>query len=68
MRTNQVEVEAAKEQVNKITHGLDDFMLKPERVEGEALLDHMVQFRKRNNERDRITKLLVHLFTRMSKV
>ena len=52
LSTYQAEVEASKEEANKITHGLDTVTLKPVGMKGEALLDHMIQFRKRNNERD----------------
>ena len=40
------EIEAAKLKTKKITHGLNSFLLKPEELNGEALLDHMIKFRK----------------------
>ena len=46
---NQTAVEEAREHAQKITDGLDTFMLKPEGMKGEALFHHMIQFRKRNN-------------------
>ena len=51
LNTNQTEVEEAREQAKKITHGLDTFMLKPVGMKGRALLEHMIHFRKRNNKR-----------------
>ena len=40
------EIEAAKLKTKKITHGLNSFLLKPEELKGEALLNHMIKFRK----------------------
>ena len=42
-------------------------MLKPTGMKGEALLDHVIQFRKRNDERDFRAKSSEHLVIDMSK-
>ena len=42
------EVKAAKERATKVNDGLDSFMLKPDGMKGNALLDHMIRFRNRN--------------------
>ena len=66
---NEAEIEAAtREYVKKITYRLDNFLLKPKGIKCEALLDHMMKFRKRNNKKgDNKTKVLSYLAADINK-
>ena len=55
------EIEAAKLKTKKITHGLNSFLLKPEELKGEALLNHMIKFRKTHGTENASTSPSMYL-------
>ena len=66
---NKADIEVATgEYINKITHGLDTFLLKLKRIKGEALLDYMIKLRKRNDKKgDNKTKVPSYLAVDINK-